>query len=197
MFTGLVETLGEIVSLGDTDSGKVITINTNFINDDVELGASISVNGCCLTVTSRSKNDFQFYASYKTLELTNLNLLSINDKVNLERSILPSTRMGGHIVQGHVDGIGTILSKSILDSGNVIQYFVSVPEYLTKFIVERGSIAVDGISLTVVSIHDTTLELVLIPETIQKTNASYWSENSIVNLETDIMARYVLKYNSR
>lgn len=195
MFTGLIETIGVIQKVEKTNEGAYFWIYCNLENNDLKLGDSITVNGACQTVTelNNDKSIFKIYSSYKTLELTNFNTFTVDTIVNLERSLLPSSRMGGHIVQGHVDGIGKIIYKEVRDNFNTYQFKIEVPDQLKKFIVERGSITIDGISLTVVDIQDKILELVLIPETIKKTNAKVWEINSIVNIETDIMARYMEK----
>jgi riboflavin synthase len=196
MFTGLVESLGIVKSKTNSQDGAFIEIECELESNDLKIGDSISINGACQTIIelNSSRSLFKVYSSYKTLELTNLGYLQIGENVNLERALLPTTRLGGHIVQGHVDGIGKVLSRQSKDDNSVEIFWVEVPVSLSKYIVERGSIAVDGISLTVVSIESNRLELVLIPETIRKTNAKDWKEGSIVNLETDIMARYMEKF---
>jgi riboflavin synthase len=192
MFTGLVEAKGKVETIQKTEDGAYFWISTFLSQNDLKIGDSITVNGACQTIVELNNynNNFKIYSSYKTLELTNFNYLKLGDIVNLERSLLPSSRMGGHIVQGHVDGIGKIIDKEIRDSGNTYIFKIEIPLNLRKYIIERGSITIDGISLTVVKIENNILELVLIPETINKTNASQWEINSIVNIETDILARY-------
>jgi riboflavin synthase len=192
MFTGLVEAKGKIETIQKTEDGAYFWISTLLSQNDLKIGDSITVNGACQTIVelNNNNNNFKIYSSYKTLELTNFNYLKLGDIVNLERSLLPSSRMGGHIVQGHVDGTGKIIFKEIKDNGNTYIFKIDIPLNLRKYIIERGSITIDGISLTVVKIENNILELVLIPETINKTNASQWEINSIVNIETDILARY-------
>ncbi len=192
MFTGLVEAIGNIESIEKTNDGAYFWISSTLDNNDLKNGDSITVNGACQTVVELKNNNhfFKIYSSFKTLELTNFNSFRVGDKVNLERSLLPTSRMGGHVVQGHVDGIGKIIFKEIRDNGNTYIFKIEVPLELRKYIVERGSITIDGISLTVVFIEELLLTLVLIPETIRKTNAFQWEVNSIVNIETDILARY-------
>jgi riboflavin synthase len=192
MFTGLVEAKGNVETIQKTEDGAYFWISTLLSQNDLKIGDSITVNGACQTIVelNNNNNNFKIYSSYKTLELTNFNYLKLGDIVNLERSLLPSSRMGGHIVQGHVDGTGKIIYKEIRDSGNTYIFKIEIPLNLRKYIIERGSITIDGISLTVVKIENNILELVLIPETISKTNASQWENNSIVNIETDILARY-------
>ena len=192
MITGLVEAKGKVENIQKTEDGAYFWISTFLSQNDLKIGDSITVNGACQTIVelNNNNNNFKIYSSYKTLELTNFNYLKLGDIVNLERSLLPSSRMGGHIVQGHVDGIGKIIDKEIRDSGNTYIFKIEIPLNLRKYIIERGSITIDGISLTVVKIENNILELVLIPETINKTNASQWEISSIVNIETDILARY-------
>jgi riboflavin synthase len=192
MFTGLVEAKGKVESIQKTEDGAYFWISTFLSQNDLKIGDSITVNGACQTIVelNNNNNNFKIYSSYKTLELTNFNYLKLGDFVNLERSLLPSSRMGGHIVQGHVDGIGKIIYKEIRDNGNTYIFKIEIPLNLRKYIIERGSITIDGISLTVVKIENNILELVLIPETINKTNAGQWEISSIVNIETDILARY-------
>jgi riboflavin synthase len=195
MFTGLIEKTGIITEKKITDDGMNFQVEAFLENNDLKLGDSISINGACQTVTELNgdKSRFRYYSSYKTLELTNFKNLEIGSKVNLERSVTYGARMGGHLVQGHVDGVGIVTKRYAKDAGAVEVFEIQVPEDLCKYVVERGSIAVDGISLTVVSMINQTLELVLIPETIYKTNAIEWTSGKIVNIETDIIVRYVEK----
>ncbi|EKR71217.1 riboflavin synthase, alpha subunit [Leptospira noguchii str. 2006001870] len=193
MFTGLVETTGRIFEIQETTEGRGFLVETQWIFPDLKLGDSIAVNGCCQTVTEfyEEGNRFRFYASFKTLELTNFKFLKEGEEVNLERSALPSTRLGGHLVSGHVDGVGKILNKEERESGNVICYTVQNDSSLSKYIAPRGSITVDGISLTVVDSRSDTFDLILIPETLKKTNAKYWNSDTVLNLEIDLVARYL------
>lgn len=195
MFTGLIESTGIITEKKETNDGMVFQVEAFLENNDLKLGASIAINGACQTITELNQDytRFKYYSSYKTLELTNFKNLRIGDKVNLERSVMVGSRMGGHLVQGHVDGVGEVKNRYAKDNGAVEVFEIQVPTSLSKYIVERGSIAIDGISLTVVSIKGEVLELVLIPETIQKTNAVNWNPGKIVNIETDIIARHVQK----
>lgn len=195
MFTGLIETTGTLIETQPSQEGAILTIQAFFPNNDLKNGDSVSINGACQTIVDLKENRtlFTVYSSYKTLELTTLGQLQIGEIVNLERALLPSTRMGGHIVQGHVDCTGRICSRNTRDSGKVEVFEVEVPHSLTPYIVDRGSIAIDGISLTVVAIQGNIMQIVLIPETIQKTNAKVWVPFKNVNIEIDIMARYLEK----
>jgi riboflavin synthase len=195
MFTGLIETLGTVENLQTTQEGAYILIKAHWKNNDLKKGDSISINGACQTITNllEQASIFEVYSSFKTLELTNLGLLQIGEIVNLERALLPTTRMGGHIVQGHVDNMGVVCSRNKRDSGKVEVFEIEVPHSLTPYIIERGSIAIDGISLTVVAIQGNIVQLVLIPETIEKTNAKIWEPFKKVNIEIDILSRYIEK----
>lgn len=196
MFTGLVETTGTLLNKTPTENGVIFTFSAHLPNNDLKQGDSIAINGACQTIThlNEDRTEWSVYSSFKTLELTNLSELQIGEQVNLERPLLPHSRMGGHFVQGHVDGVGIVLQKEIKDNGKVFVIHIQIPQELEKYVVTRGSIAIDGISLTVVNISDCILELVLIPETIEKTNAKYWIEKKKVNIEVDILARYLEKF---
>jgi riboflavin synthase len=199
MFTGLVESVGTIIDIVNTNEGKIFTAKADLVENDLKPGDSISISGACQTVTrlSEDRSVFEFYSSFKTLELTNFNTLKVGDSVNLERSILPSTRLGGHFVQGHVDAVGEILSRQERDGGKTVEFSLRLPEDLKRYVVSRGSIAVDGISLTVVDVQDNIIILILITETLKKTIAGDWKKGSIVNLETDILARYFEKWKMK
>ncbi len=196
MFTGLVETTGTLISKKDTETGAIFTFSASFVDNDLKIGDSIAINGACQTIIdlNENKTEWSVYSSFKTLELTNFKDLQVGEEVNLERPLLPHSRMGGHFVQGHVDGVGTVIKKEFQDNQKTLVVQIQLPEELKKYVVIRGSIAIDGISLTVVNITDCILELVLIPETIQKTNAKYWIEKKKVNIEVDILARYFEKF---
>lgn len=191
MFTGIIEITGKVHSILNTNDGKIINLLAYFVEDDIKIGDSISINGVCLTVAKRTLNQFEFYVSFKTLEVTDLDLLQVNDVINLERAALITSRLGGHIVQGHIDGIGTIKNKSIKDSGQVFEFEIEIPSNLLKYIIAKGSIAIDGISLTVVSLDINSVNLVIIPETVKKTNISFWEIGTKVNIEVDMISKYI------
>ncbi|MEI1278966.1 riboflavin synthase [Leptospira venezuelensis] len=194
MFTGLIECTGKIESVQDTGDGKIFKVVTVWKDPDLKNGDSISVNGACHTVTSfqENGNKFEFYSSYKTLELTNFGSFQVGTKINLERSVQPHTRMGGHFVTGHVDLTGTILLSEEKDSGKVRRFVISHDPSFTKYFAVRGSVTVDGISLTIVDSKPGEFELVLIPETLIVTSASEaWKVGAKVNLEVDLIARYL------
>lgn len=193
MFTGLVECTGQLQSLIDKGEGKELQICHGFGQAEFQQGDSIAINGVCLTVENWQQDTLVFYASYKTLELTNLGQLKPGMVVNMERAMLADSRLGGHMVQGHVDATGEVITREEKEEGQVVAYTVRVPHSLCRYIVARGSIAVDGISLTVVAIDEDRMELVIIPETIRKTNVAIWQPGVAVNLETDILARHIEK----
>ncbi|ABZ93870.1 Riboflavin synthase alpha chain [Leptospira biflexa serovar Patoc strain 'Patoc 1 (Ames)'] len=195
MFTGLVETLGKVVQIEPIDSGIQFTIQTEWENPDLKLGDSIAINGACMTVTKFSDlgNIFQFYASFKSLELTNLSRLGEGTLVNLERAMALGQRFGGHMVQGHVDGMAKVVSRKQIEN-EVEEFWVEVPEELRRFFVKKGSVTLDGISLTVVDVKDGNIQLILIPETMQKTNANTWKKDQRLNVEVDVLAKYIENY---
>lgn len=195
MFTGLVETLGKVVQIEPIDSGIQFTIQTEWENPDIKLGDSIAINGACMTVTKFSDlgNLFQFYASFKSLELTNLSRLGEGSLVNLERAMALGQRFGGHMVQGHVDGMAKVISRKQIEN-EVEEFWVEIPKDLRRFFVKKGSVTLDGISLTVVDVKDGNIQLILIPETIQKTNANSWKKDQRLNVEVDVLAKYIENY---
>ncbi|WP_411822284.1 riboflavin synthase [Leptospira sp. 'Mane'] len=193
MFTGIIETKGKILKTETVDSGIEFQIQTEWNKPDLSIGDSVSINGACMTVTHFSElgNVFSFYTSYKSLELTNLGQLVEGQYVNLERAMSAAQRFGGHVVQGHVDGVGKIYSRKTVESDSVEEFWVECPESLIKYLVKKGSITVDGVSLTIVEVEKHLFQLILIPETLRKTNAMSWEVGKIVNLEVDVLAKYI------
>ena len=185
MFTGIVEEVGIVAKISDNG----MTVQASKVLEDVKLGDSIAVNGTCLTAVSFTKGEFSVDLSPETMRRTSLGKLSEGSLVNLERALLASDRMGGHIVQGHVDGTGRIMSTKT--DGDSIIFRVRVPKRLNKYIVEKGFVAVDGISLTVVQRGASSFTLAVIPYTLQNTNLVALSVGDHVNLEADILAKYV------
>ncbi len=170
-------------------SDKAMTVRASKVLEDVKLGDSIAVNGACLTAVDFSKSEFSVDLSPETMRRTSLGQLSVGGPVNLERALLASDRMGGHIVQGHVDGTGRVMS--IKTDGDSIIFRIRVPKRLNRYIVEKGFVAVDGISLTVVKRGASSFTLAVIPYTLENTNLSAVSVGDRVNLEADILAKYV------
>ena len=185
MFTGIVEEVGVVAKISDNG----MTVRASKVLEDVKLGDSIAVNGTCLTAVSFTKSEFSVDLSPETMRRTSLGQLSEGSSVNLERALLASDRMGGHIVQGHVDGTGRIMSSKT--EGDSIIFRVRIPKRLNPYIVEKGFVAVDGISLTVVKRGASSFTLAVIPYTLKNTNLASLSVGDRVNLEADILAKYV------
>ena len=189
MFSGIIESKGSIKSIEfDQDSARV-TINAGGLSmDDVGLGDSICVSGACLTVVSFDETSFSVDVSQETLKLTTLGDKSEGSEVNLEKALKVSDRLGGHIVTGHVDGIGIVVERDTLE--DYVKYVVEAPPELSRYIAKKGSVCVDGISLTVNEVSDSRFELMIIPHTLTVTTLGQTSVSSKVNLEIDIVARY-------
>lgn len=180
MFTGIVEELGTVLSL---ESGRM-TVGASRVLDGVALGDSIAVNGCCLTVVAHDEGSWEADLSEETLRRTALSALAPGSPANLERAVRADQRMGGHIVQGHVDGIGTVVA-------GVPDLRVRVPAGLERYLVEKGSVTVDGVSLTVVDVIEDTFSVAVIPHTAEVTNLGGLAQGAPVNIEVDIVAKYV------
>ena len=191
MFTGIIEEKGIISKIMKTDSQAVLTIKASKIMNDIHKGDSIAVNGICLTVTAFSKNEFQADVMHETLNRTALKMLKPGSSVNLERAMAADGRFGGHIVAGHIDGTGTI--RSMQPEGNAVLVTISAAPELLRYVVEKGSIAIDGISLTVAKVSHTDFTVSLIPHTGEETTLLKHRSGEIVNLETDIIGKYVEK----
>ena len=197
MFTGLVEGLGKVASIEMAADSAVITFESVPFADQLNIGDSVSVNGTCLTVTKFDSNSFSVDVMTQTLKLTSLQNLERGDAVNLERAALVSSRLGGHIVQGHIDGTGSI---ALLASGEKwLQMDIQFPSELMKYVVPQGSICIDGVSLTVGSVADDLNQITvwLIPETLAKTNLSAKRPGDLVNIEVDVLAKYVERLTKR
>ncbi len=192
MFTGIVEELGTVRSITPNEGGARIVIEAHAVLDDAELGASIAVNGCCLTVVDfdRAAGWWAADAVVETMARTNLGTLSPGDPVNLERPLRVGDRLGGHIVQGHVDGTGTVCAATPLEDGSVA-LSVSAPDDVLRYVVEKGSITIDGASLTVTEVTPEYFSVALIPHTLAVTTFGRAAPGSVVNLENDVVAKYV------
>jgi riboflavin synthase len=195
MFTGIVEELGTIDSLEDQGDAIRLTVRGPLVTSDARLGDSISVNGCCLTVATRGDDSFTADVMHETLAKTSLGALEPGARVNLERAVTPATRLGGHIVQGHVDGTGTIVSRTPSEHWELVE--VSLPAELERYLVPKGSITVDGISLTLVEVSPDSFTVSLIPETLARTTLGFKQPGDVVNLEVDVIAKYVEKMVSK
>jgi riboflavin synthase len=191
MFTGIVEELGTVESLEDQGDAVRLTVRGPVVTDDAGLGDSIAVNGVCLTVATQHGDTFTADVMQETLAKSSLGSLEPGGRVNLERAVTPATRLGGHIVQGHVDGTGTVLGRTPSEHWEVVE--VSLPADLARYLVPKGSITVDGISLTVVEVGPEAFTVSLIPETLARTTLGFRQPGDVVNLEVDVIAKYVEK----
>lgn len=189
VFTGLIEEVGTIDSIAVTERSSKLTIRAAAVLEDVRLGDSIAVNGVCLTVTSFSASRFQADVMPETWRVTALSSLKPGMRVNLERALQLGDRLGGHLVLGHVDGTGKILSKKT--DSNAVRFAIQAKPHLLRYVVPRGSITVDGISLTVVAVDEESLSVSIIPHTLKQTNLLEKQVGDPVNLETDVIAKYV------
>jgi riboflavin synthase len=194
VFTGLVADKAKVISITRGAESAVIQIES-VLASEIKVGDSVSINGTCLTAIELSSNSFKADVMIQTLKVTSLGKLSEGDFVNLELATRADSRLGGHIVQGHVDGIGSVIENSPGEKWN--KFVVTVPKNLSKYIVDQGSIAIDGVSLTVGEISDDLLTLWLIPETLERTNLSQKSSGDIVNIEVDVIAKYVERLMNR
>ena len=192
MFTGIIEQTGKIKSFRKIGNQAKITIEFYANASDLTLGESIAVNGVCLTVVKSGNGYFAADISEETLDRTNLGGLKPTDKVNLERSLKISERLGGHFVSGHIDGVGNISKK--IKKGEDVLLTIKAPEKIMKYVVEKGSIAVDGISLTVASCDEKSFTISIIPHTEVCTNLKWKKSGDIVNLENDMIGKYVEKF---
>ena len=191
MFTGIIEEVGIIKSIRKGTASVLLTVEAAKVLEDVSLGDSIAVNGVCLTVTSFTANQFTADVMHETLNRSSLGTLKSGSKVNLERAMKADGRFGGHIVSGHIDGTGTI--SDIKRDDNAIWYTVRTPAPLLRYIIEKGSIAIDGISLTVADVGKDFFNVSIIPHTAASTTLSMKKTGDVVNLENDCIGKYVEK----
>lgn len=194
MFTGLILELGEVVALEKRNEGARLSLQGREVIRAAALGDSIAINGVCLTVVELSGGSAAFDVSYETLRSTNLGALKKGDRVNLEPSLRPESKLGGHFVTGHVEDVGKIRSGT--RAGNAVGIEIECPESVLKFLVEKGSVAVDGISLTVVKVLKDAFTVVIIPHTAGLTTIGIKRVGDTVNLEPDILAKYVARFLS-
>jgi riboflavin synthase len=190
MFTGIVEELGHVRSVVPNEGGARLVIEARTVLEDAQLGASIAVNGCCLTVVAWDRSAWSADAVIETLERTNLGDLEAGDAVNLERPIRLTDRLGGHLVQGHVDATGTVRGREPQPDGSTLVTF-DAPAGVLRYIVHKGSITVDGVSLTVARRDDKSFAVALIPHTLEVTTLGTHKPGDRVNLEVDLIAKYV------
>ena len=190
MFTGLISELGKVSAITKGESSAIFTINAPALISEIKLGDSVAVNGVCLTATSITGTSFTADVMVQTLSLTSLSQVSVGSAVNLELAAQLNARMGGHMVSGHIDGVATVVGLTQGDKW--LQFDIKVPENLSKYIVNQGSIALDGVSLTVGEINEANLVTVwLIPETLERTNLAAKQPGELVNVEVDLIAKYV------
>jgi riboflavin synthase len=189
MFTGIVEELGTVAGVEDQGDAIRLSVHSPHVLVDAGLGDSIAVNGCCLTIAERDGDTWTADVMQETLDKTSLAGVEPGDRVNLERAVTPQTRLGGHIVQGHVDGVGTVLSRTPSEHWEVVE--VSLPGGLGRYLVDKGSITVDGVSLTVVEAGEDRFTVSLIPETLARTTLGSRQPGDRVNLEVDVLAKHV------
>ena len=192
MFTGIIEHTGKVKSFRKRGNQAKITIESHGNISDLTLGESIAVNGVCLTVVKSGNGYFAADISEETLDRTNLGKLKPTDEVNLERSLKVGERLGGHFVSGHIDGVGRISKK--IKKGENILLTIKAPEKIMKYVVEKGSIAVDGISLTVASCDEKSFTISIIPHTEVCTNLKWKKSGDVVNLENDMIGKYIEKF---
>ena len=191
MFTGLIEEQGKIQSVSLSSNGMELVIECNIVTQDVNNGASISVNGACQTVTEFGNNFIKIQASNETLNVTNFKKLKAGDSVNLERALTLNKRIDGHIVSGHIDCLATFINSK--DDGFSKELFFQMDKNFAKYVIYKGSIAINGVSLTIVSIKDNIFSVELIPTTLREVNLSKLKIGDVVNIETDMFAKYVEK----
>ncbi|MEU6413442.1 riboflavin synthase [Microbispora sp. NPDC046933] len=191
MFTGIVEELGEVVALEPRGDSARLTVRGPVVTADARHGDSIAVNGVCLTVADAEEGSFTADVMKETLDRSSLGALRPGSRVNLERAVRADQRLGGHIVQGHVDGTGEVLSREPGEHWEVVR--LSLPANLARYVVEKGSIAVDGVSLTVAGVTDDSFSVSLIPTTLELTTLGRKQPGEPVNLEVDVIAKYVEK----
>ncbi len=191
MFTGIIEEQGKIKSIAKGSSSAVLTIEASKVLEDVHIGDSIAVNGVCLTCTSFTSSQFTADVMHETLDRSSLGQLMPGSAVNLERAMAANGRFGGHIVAGHIDGVGHI--TNIRNDDNAIWYTIEAPKDIMRYIVEKGSITIDGISLTVATVTSDSFQVSIIPHTSSETTLSLRKPGDIVNLENDVIGKYVEK----
>ena len=191
MFTGIVEETGKVISFEEKESAWRLVLEAHEVTRDLQMGDSVAVNGCCLTAVAFSEDRIEFDLLEESKRLTSIGEVGVGAKVNLERALLPTTRMGGHFVSGHVDGTGLI--ETIEPRGKDFFFKIKPPAVSLRYIVHKGCITVDGISLTVAEVDESGFAIWLIPHTMEVTNLHTKQVGDLVNLEYDLIAKYVEK----
>jgi riboflavin synthase len=192
MFTGIIEELGTVAAFQDQGDAIRLTITASTVLTDAAPGDSIAVNGCCLTITQHDAETWTADVMQETLDKTSLRGVQPGDRVNLERAVTAEKRLGGHMVQGHVDGVGHVARRTPSEHWDVVE--IEMPPEMGRYLVDKGSITVDGVSLTVVEAGETTFTVSLIPETLTRTTLGSRQPGDRVNLEVDILSKYVAKH---
>jgi riboflavin synthase len=195
LFTGLITEMGQIVSIANRGTGARLSLKAQAVSREAAVGDSIAINGACLTVVEKKGDTLGFDLSDETLRSSNLGQLKANDRVNLEPALRLDGRLDGHFVTGHIDGVGNIRSKTAL--GDMLRIEISAGREIVDFLVEKGSVAVDGMSLTVVDVFREGFSVVIIPHTARVTTIGYKNAGDSVNLEADILGKYVSKFLGR
>lgn len=191
MFTGLVQAMGDVVAVREAAEGRALEVAAPLSASDLAIGASVAVQGVCLTVTASGAGRCTFQAAFETLSRTTLGALAVGDRVNLEPSLRVGDPLGGHLVSGHVDGIATV--RSIAPRGDAREVWIDVPEPLRRFVAQKGSVALDGVSLTINEVDATGFAVGLIPHTLAVTTLGALARGARLNLEVDVLARYVAR----
>jgi riboflavin synthase len=191
MFTGIVEELGTVAAIEDQGDAIRLSIHATTVLEDAGLGDSISVNGCCLTVSERTDETWTADVMAETLAKTGLGSLAAGEPVNLERAVTAGARLGGHLVQGHVDAVGQVVRREPGEHWDVVT--ISMPRDLAPYLVDQGSVTVDGVSLTVVEAGEDEFTVSLIPETLRRTTLGFREPGDPVNLEVDVIGKYVAR----
>jgi riboflavin synthase len=195
LFTGLIVEMGEVVSIAKRGGGARLSLKAETVSGKAAIGDSISINGACLTVVEKKGDAIGFDLSDETLRATNLGQLKVKDRVNLEPALRLDARLDGHFVTGHIDGVGRIRSKTA--TGDMLKIVIDAAQEIVDFLVEKGSVAVDGISLTVVDVLRDGFSIVIIPHTAGMTTIGYKNAGDTLNLEVDILGKYVSKFLQR
>ncbi|OOB79573.1 MAG: riboflavin synthase subunit alpha [Epulopiscium sp. Nuni2H_MBin003] len=194
MFTGIIEEIGTVLSIKKGAKSAMLNISADKILSDLKLGDSVSTNGVCLTVTSMTSSSFTADVMNETLSRSSLSNLKLQSKVNLERAMQLNGRFGGHIVSGHIDGVGKIIS--IVKEDIAIWYKIKAEKNIMRYVIEKGSITIDGISLTVARVERDNFSVSIIPHTLSETILQYSKIGTIVNLESDMVGKYIEKFIS-
>lgn len=195
MFTGIIEETGIVGSINKLSYGASVFVECKMILDDLKIGDSVSVDGACQTAIRIENNGFYIDVSQETLDVSTLKYFKSGQKINLERAIKLNGRFGGHIVTGHIDGIGQFVKK--INQGMFDNYYFSAPESVIKYLIYKGSICINGISLTIASLDDNIFSVAVIPQTSLSTNISDLKSGDYINLESDIFAKYIEKFVSK